>query len=420
MAILVMSVGVLAVMSLFPIAFLRSAQATQLTNATILKMRAEALVDMFGLASDAFIPQPAEGHVTRCLIDPIGWQDVAASLDLQPQQGFRFWNAHQYGVDGNLQRARYRPSMSPFGFQPEPPTVFVSVPLDGPLKPLRRLGLATGPQISSFAPLPPYPFNPLRSALFPSRQAALGAVALPDTLETQFTATPAANTLLAATFDPEQVALEDLVALQAILATPTLGMRLVLVGENGKQSQIRIPTAIDANGRSITWGVPLPNTANYQTLSEVRVETPDPRYTWMLTVRKRGISGGSSTEIDCVVFFNRAADDPEEELVHTAAIPGPANIPIAPEDAAYTGTVTFTAYPSDPQRVPPLKRGGFVFDPTHAQWYRVQEILVEGPTAAVIRLDRQPRQFITTLVAPRGVVQVFPLKTRVDEGRTGL
>ncbi|MGE0378508.1 MAG: hypothetical protein AB7Q45_24125, partial [Planctomycetaceae bacterium] len=70
MAILVMGVGLLSVMTLFPIAYLRSIQGAQLTNATLLKIRAEALVDMFGLVTDQFIPQPIEGDVTRCLIDP--------------------------------------------------------------------------------------------------------------------------------------------------------------------------------------------------------------------------------------------------------------------------------------------------------------------------------------------------------------
>ena len=75
-AVLIMGVGVLAVMTLFPISILRSMQATQLTNATILSKRADALIDMHRLVTDSFIPQPAEGHETYCVIDPLGWHDM--------------------------------------------------------------------------------------------------------------------------------------------------------------------------------------------------------------------------------------------------------------------------------------------------------------------------------------------------------
>ena len=46
MSLMIMSIGVSAVMVLFPISVLRSVQATQLTNAAILKYVAEAIVQM--------------------------------------------------------------------------------------------------------------------------------------------------------------------------------------------------------------------------------------------------------------------------------------------------------------------------------------------------------------------------------------
>ncbi len=47
MALLCMGIGVVAVASLFPIALLRSAQATQLTTATILRFNAETTIDLY-------------------------------------------------------------------------------------------------------------------------------------------------------------------------------------------------------------------------------------------------------------------------------------------------------------------------------------------------------------------------------------
>ena len=46
MSLMIMSIGISAVAVLFPISVLRSVQATQLTNAAILKRNAQALLDM--------------------------------------------------------------------------------------------------------------------------------------------------------------------------------------------------------------------------------------------------------------------------------------------------------------------------------------------------------------------------------------
>ena len=46
MSVLVMGIGVISVISLFPISFLRSVQATNLTNATILRYNAETQIDL--------------------------------------------------------------------------------------------------------------------------------------------------------------------------------------------------------------------------------------------------------------------------------------------------------------------------------------------------------------------------------------
>ncbi len=424
MAILVMGVGILSVMTLFPIAYLRSVQGTQLTNSTILKMRADSVVDMFGLVTDQYIPQPIEGDVTRCLIDPLGWQD-AASAGVP--------NIDEYGVQNNagmLQTIRYTPSNSPVAVPnpPRRPTEFINVAgprvFDQFPMPLRRLGFAVQPiqlrvqgggavdySAGLLAPLFPLPPN--------GRDPALAAVALPDTLQTQLTAVPSSNTATQVAFDTANVVNPDDLTYLEGLFNSGIPLRLTFINVTGKQSQTRTisnallpavlpPPAIDVGGGTIGWATNEPLPPSFlNNLSEVRVETFDPRYTWMLTVRKKGISGGSVTEIDCVVFFNRATEDPEEELVHNAAFD--------PQQLGF-GTVFFTTYPSG--QTAPLRKGGWVFDPTHAEWYRVQDIISETPGVnALIELDRRPEQQITTLVVPRGVIHVFPMKTRITKGR---
>ncbi|MCA9014721.1 MAG: hypothetical protein KDA77_05240, partial [Planctomycetaceae bacterium] len=47
MSVMIMSIGVVSLASLFPISIIRGIQATQLTNATVLRYNAEALIDAF-------------------------------------------------------------------------------------------------------------------------------------------------------------------------------------------------------------------------------------------------------------------------------------------------------------------------------------------------------------------------------------
>jgi hypothetical protein len=424
-ALLVFSIGVVSVMTLFPISILRSAQGAQLTNATILKLRAEAIVDMFQLTSDRFIPQPAESFQTNCLIDPLGWQDL--STEVAPV-AFGTALAQQYGV------VPAGPSVNPQSYAPPPrqgPTRFININTppgvqllrDQNPTPLRRLGFG------ALLPIPlqgGVPYSTAAAGVFPTRDAALAAVTLPDTFETLFAAQPVSlastATQTVIQFDPalDMTYVEHLMAPAQRLLLP--GSRVVMFSLDGKESQFRVDPGdasviqVNSTTQTITVTPRLPGTPNFALLSEVRIETPEARYSWMITVRKKGIAGGSITELDCVVFFNRASNDPEEELLHACTIPAPAgsdpNIPAV--DAAYSGTMLFNTYPSDPARKPVLKRGSWVFDPQHAEWYRVQNLLNEAAGGATVRLDRQPTETITQLTVPRGVIHVFPMKTRVD------
>lgn len=79
MAILCMAIGVVAVASLFPIALLRSVQATQLTQATILRFNAETFVDLNpGLIVNPDNTTLGKHAGKRYLIDPLGWNIVNA------------------------------------------------------------------------------------------------------------------------------------------------------------------------------------------------------------------------------------------------------------------------------------------------------------------------------------------------------
>src|SRR5690606_26489539 len=152
-------------------------------------------------------------------------------------------------------------------------------------------------------------------------------------------------------------------------STPTYklvpGSRAVLIDDTGRRSQIRsvlsggsIGLFIYNNGteRVIAW--PPENPVPFIP-AEVRIVIPQPRYTWLLTVRKKGISGGSVTDIDCVVFFNRPLGDPSQETVHAAIQPAPTNPNVPPPLDELE--ITFT-----PGTTPKVKRSDWVFDAQNA------------------------------------------------------
>src|SRR5690606_16505210 len=109
------------------------------------------------------------------------------------------------------------------------------------------------------------------------------------------------------------------------------GSRIVLIDDAGRRSQVREVT-YDAMGIPngvvvyptgtdwvIAWADPLPT--DFTTISQARIEIPQSRYTWMLTIRKRGTTGGSVTEVDCVTFFNGTLADPGRNPVHPPFAP---------------------------------------------------------------------------------------------------
>lgn len=413
-ALLMLGVGILGVMSLFPIAITRAVEASRLTNATILSKQADALVDMHRLVTDDFVPQPKEGYVTNCVIDPLGWHDLAGT-------GF----AQQYGNNGTAP-VQYVPpivqtqrgttqfvgnfrdiliSPDDGGVVVNPPPNIFPDDVEPSGTPLRRLGFAANP-------IPPYPAgSPLAGLL---RDGLLGLFSLPDNFDNVFTADPdpVLNVLdrngriIGVGFPSSQ---HDLRHLQTSGFVPRT--RATLFDATGRTSQIRetadgLSLVLDGDNWIISWTPPLP--ADFGAISEVRVEFPEVRYTWMLTVRKRGIAGGSVSEIDCVVFHNRPLGDPSQEFVWTATQPGDLSRPItAPNNIV---DLTFST-------PPPIRKGGWVFDPQNCHWYRVLDILSESENSMRVQLERNSRASIRNLIIPEGVVNVFSLRSRVDQKR---
>src|SRR5690606_22923489 len=81
-------------------------------------------------------------------------------------------------------------------------------------------------------------------------------------------------------------------------------------------------------------------------------------------------------------------------------------------------TIVYTEVGGVPVEAP-IKKGGFIFDPTNCLWYRVLNILHEDPAYIAVQLERpaEAATAITSVIVPEGVINVFPLPSRVDQSR---
>jgi len=333
MSILVMGIGVLSVISLFPISFLRTLQATNLTHATILRYNAEAIIEV---RSPNFIHDPdadadfVEHDNTNYVIDPLGWNFSSAAL-----QDF-------FGNDGAAASTL----------------------------PRFNTGIATAAD-------------------------AANLVTLPDSWVQQARANPTA-------FAANTVSLPATVDLSSMIPpNPLPRSRVILTDITARVSEVREITSVAA-GPVITWDAAFPLPAGF-TPTEVRVETHEQRYTWLMTVRNTGNHADPNpanwehiAAVDVVVFFRRTLSPLDERLFTVSAVSGrDVNI-----DHNADGTQPFS------------KKGGYLFDVDNCRWYRIQDSIAWNPTTTRVTLDRAPTGSLVNVIVPRGIVDVYPIGSK--------
>lgn len=345
-SMMVMSVGVVSLATLFPISILRSIQATQLTNATIHRLNAEELIGLFprlvhdpnadgnlaehelqnmiaGVNNNGLDnPQDLDGGAVtgdgvpegRFIVDPLGWSNPA--LSGLPDE---FGNSAGASIDntGATVLRRYHGG-----------------------------------------------FNT------PALAVEFGY--LPDGWQLAAKASPTAST----TTSVDAPSGTDLTAAADAIASG-VRVRIILFSQNGKQSVAREHTAANPltfAGQTISWTDPTP----WAAISRFRLEIYDPRYSWLLTVRKKTspnpAAGTNSADIDVVVFHKRPFSVTAEQIFTVDSWAG--NLCILDLTTAPAGTKPF------------LKKGGFLFDAQHARWYRITDLKKETTASPEITLDR--------------------------------
>ena len=404
-SLLVMSVGVVSLATLFPIAVLRSVQATHLTNATNLRYNVEALLSVRPQLYTIGAPWVAgttyavgdlvtPTELTSLKSPPMVFQCTAAGVSGIQEPA---WDQ----VNGNLTNDGAVVQWTTFRLQN-----YVIDPLGKwNVESSYRSTAANGDFFGNtnggprVVQLPSGAFN-VRAfpGLGASNQYLAAEVAtLPDSWITQAESNAVTGiTGTTCTLTDMQV---DVAQTLPIDSTGTFPQsRIVLFDGTGKFSEVRpISACGPLTGANIT--VTWPTFSGPLNISPVkgRIESKEQRYSWILSVR-RGFSGTSF--MDVVVFFRRSYSAKDEQVypaTFTASMdPGfdgqPGVQGVDDDGDGTTDNLRELGWPGSDDSPrnwvvvqyddsigdkPYLKKGGFVTDADGLRWYRIIDI-VEG------------------------------------------
>jgi hypothetical protein len=407
MSLMVTGIGILGVVALLPLAFVRAVQATNLTNGTILRYNAESMIDFNQRLLLRWQPQQSYSNATASYTASEGGANGDIVLNPNfPNIGFQCttsgtsgllapaWNTTVGGTttDGTavwttVQIAQALPA-APVAF---PPPRYVIDPLGWYTlgSPLQTTLGNNGGAIDKNA-------IPRFNGQVPNAVSASLQAYLPDSWVeqarspvTSFTA----NTATLSNVDLSSVSFTTPAAL-ATATPPYTISRIVLIDATGKVSQTRIITSIASP--TVNWSTNDPLTGTFTPVA-ARVETQELRYTWLLTVMPS--SGGGSSNVEVTVFFHRPLVATDEQVFQATGVDGVQT----PFTISYTSTKPF------------VKKGAFLFDAYFGRWYRILNVTNDtGSTVQVFVDQPRPQGDVLTsktfgAVFMRGVVDVFPL-----------
>ena len=456
-SLLVMSIGVVSLATLFPISVLRSLQATQLTSSANLRYNVEAFLGVRPqLYTIGAAWQAGTAYTVGDLVTPTGCCSPSIVLScttagisgaVEPT-----WNTNNGGntfdpsPGGPLQWQTYRVQN------------YVVDPLGKHLVETSFRQTANGDYFGNNGTAPIQLMRSFPGIGASNQDQAADAATLPDSWILQVESNQVTYSAGASTCSLGDLPY-DLIPTTPILPVGYLPSRIVLFDITGKISHVRPISNITgtAPSQTLTWpsvvgSGPLPTGF---TPVRARVETKERRYTWMLSVRR----DGDSFQMDVVVFFRRPFSGRDEQVypaTFTAVTdpgydqqPGVATVDDdgknGTDDAGELGwpgsddsarNWVIVEYKSAEDK-PFYKKGGFVCDATNLRWYRILD-LVEGTTPASVTpagitalsptagYDRAVRLTVENkIVAPvpavvgggalmmRNIVDVYPIRTRV-------
>ena len=424
MSMMIMSIGVSSVAVLFPIAVLRSVQATKLTNAAMLKENAQAQVEMQkGLVFDPDGDGNIDEHIInrieqRYIVDPSGYFQIATAPTASWSQYPTLSNANNSALpnDNSL-----RGLCDWFGNTDTDgdgvPELFQALPrYDGGVRNATR----SGTYVNGYSPNPvsaPEEAKALRLLAANLSKLGDGWETVVDTfaeglvLSDGSVVTNTTGRVVGVKL-PDDLDLSGVPTGRSVVPMGGSGQlipdpevcRIVVFSLNGKFSVSLPLTAIDTATNRAVWTEdtnfndsldggedlnmngfldggttdPLTTIASADRLlpTQFYSDTPIPSfyvgrvllqtartqdYNWLLTVR-RG-SDGQARGVDVVVTHNKAVTPDDERLYTSGFLIGSTTLHVFLD-----GGLNELGEPSEPA----LRKSGYVLDVNNARWYRVQ------------------------------------------------
>ena len=377
-SLMIMSIGVVSVISLFPLSVIRSVQATHLTNATVLRRNAETILEVANTQQVYFDSRIQPGvNDGRYVLDPLGFHLVEDGLFASQFQIPALGLGAMLRANGNTDENELD----------NDPTTVPSAPSPTPLERERAWRVCSSPDqwvdITRVTDVIPSGLNGARTEIMLPGMSAEG--------------------------------------LSVGLTFPAV--RVLLFDATGKTCHVRQLTSIDPSSDLVKWTEDLdtdgtldagedlnfsgaldtyPLPAGFTPVT-ARAQVQDRRYSWMATVPPAGRT------ICVAVFFNRAFS-PDDELVYDAQQVG--NDPSMVDFGLDIGDFPAATVTRSPQLPAFAKRGTFLLDAETFEWYRIQNISEGNPTQVKLAtLDgRSPTAPVRAAIVMRGIVDVYPIR----------
>jgi len=424
MSLMIMSIGISSVAVLFPVSVLRSVQATQLTNAAILKYNAEAMVQMrpqivFDPDGDGNLNEHIRNNTEqRYIIDPAGYYQMTAAgatygtfptlsagnnaslPNDNTQRGVADWygnlDTNGDGIpealpvlpryDGGLRSSTISGGL-PNGYRPAggDPEESRALQLMGAT--FSRLGDGWETQVDS---LPfEFVFADGTTGVVATSGASIAGIKFPTEVDLSDISTSSAyvprvgSTQLIP--DPEVCR----IVVFSADGSFSIALPLTAVDNTTKfavwtEDYLNFSSTLDAgedlnlNGTLDTRSLPVQFvdslSGNFQVGRVLLQVAKTHDYNWLLTVR-RG-QDGQTRGVDVVITHNKGIS-PDDERAYSASFDVSKRSVISVLKASGN-------FENGTPAIPLLKKSGFILDLENARWYRVRDFQEQTVTVGVV------------------------------------
>jgi len=383
MSLLIMSIGIVSVFTLFPVSLISSIRATQLTNGRIFKDNIDELVRTVPQMTYPQLAGNSRGYWQPNTHYEVGDQILPtlapSKLFPKPYYSLHCTTAGTSGSEEPGWSLTGVPYTEPSG-GPTWETVRIPNYVIDPIGRYRSLvnfpllfgnhrGIDNEEQaLSSF---PRRTYLPLLN-----EKNAVGMFASPDSWSVMAEGIPegfgTGTITLPAGMDVTNI------------STDINQTRIVMTTSDRTRSIVRAATS-DSIGQTLHVNSPPANLDSFT--GPLRIETFSPRYTYLLAVSHTGYEYNAPPSLQCAIFFNRQFTE-DAEYAYKANFGNPR----FEGDAAVTDTTlrrdqVKIAWDPGTESAPFIKEGGYIFDARSMLFYRISSIQ-HGNGTAILNLNQ--------------------------------